>query len=113
LVIVCNLISKLFIETKYTFIFIVFFSIKCANAQIYTGTVKASANAPLHGANLIAIPDGDDLITAFSISDEKDKACPGCFSPILAQGVKFNSCDLLVVPYKNHRFMLINGLLRN
>tara|TARA_B100001167_G_C16638954_1_gene243163 strand:- start:246 stop:506 length:261 start_codon:yes stop_codon:yes gene_type:complete len=67
---------------------------------------------PLHGANLIAIPDGDDLITAFSISDEKDKACTGCFSPFLAQGVKFNSCDLLV-PYKNHRFMLINGLLRN
>jgi len=98
---------------KFLLLFIFLFTTKVSSTQaIYLGAMKASANAPLHDVKFIAIPDSDDLIMAFSISDEKDKACPGCFSPFLAQGVKFNIFDLLV-PYKNHRFMLINGLLRN
>ncbi|MFC6860554.1 carboxypeptidase-like regulatory domain-containing protein, partial [Zunongwangia atlantica 22II14-10F7] len=45
----------------------------CYSQVSQIGTVKDSVNAPLHGANLIAIPDSDDLSMAFSISDEKGR----------------------------------------
>ena len=58
---------------KFLLLLILLFTTEVSIAQTYIGTVKDSANVPLHGANLIAIPDSDDLNMAFSISDEKGR----------------------------------------
>ncbi|MFC6859512.1 carboxypeptidase-like regulatory domain-containing protein, partial [Zunongwangia atlantica 22II14-10F7] len=60
-------------KLKLLLLFTLGFYFNSIKAQTYTGTVKDSVNAPLHGANLIAIPDSDDLSMAFSISDEKGR----------------------------------------
>ncbi|MDN3595787.1 hypothetical protein [Zunongwangia endophytica] len=54
--------------TKFlSIIAIVAISALKTSAQTYTGTVKDSANAPLHGAKLITIPDSNNLNMAFSL----------------------------------------------